>query len=254
MIQIITGKLGAGKTLYSVMSLFELLCLGRTVCTNIAIDWSECCALARSKHRVILNPDQYIKLDPGIDRNWHEKIPFGVSGSFVEVFLDEIHLFFNARDWARTNSENKSLLSFLTQSRKARVNVTFICQEITTLEKQFRVLAEWELYVVSSDHIPLGGLEKLPIKFFIVSQRDAQNSIMIKKRFKSYSKTYFKLYGSFTFLDAEMNALARNALHVDQFKLEKIGYLNALKEDFQKIYRIVFFPVFNLVRKLMVHN
>ena len=231
MIQIVTGKLGAGKTLYTVMLMYDALCQGRTCVTNIAVDWPEMVALARRHRRVVLRDEQLVKLDPGADRNWQESIPFGVDGSFVEVYLDEIHLFFNARDWAKTNTDAKGLLSFLTQSRKARVNVTFIAQEITTVEKQFRVLAEWELYIVSSDHLPLGGLQKLPVKFFIASQRDAQNGNLIRKRLKSYDRRFFRLYGSFTFLDSGMNDLAKKAVYVPGFKLARVGFWRALGHD-----------------------
>lgn len=228
MIQIVTGKLGAGKTLYTVMMMYASLCRGATVCTNIAVDWQEMASLALRQKRIVLDPSQLLKINPESDRNWQEKIPFGVDGSFVEVYLDEIHLFFNARDWAKTNTESRGLLSFLTQSRKARVNVTFIAQEITTIEKQFRVLAEWELYIVSSAHIPLGPLGTLPFKFFICSQRDAQNGILIKKSLKGYRKEFFRLYGSFTFLDSEMQTLSEKAVYVNRFKLRKIALIRWL--------------------------
>lgn len=232
MIQIVTGKLGAGKTLWTVMDMYEKLCRGCTVVTNIDVLWHEVLAMARRQKRVVLQEQQLIRLDPGEDKNWQEKIPFGVDGSFVEVYLDEIHLFFNARDWAATNKDSKGLLSFLTQSRKARVNVTFIAQEITTVEKQFRVLAEWEMYVVSSDHIPLAGLGKLPWKFFIASQRDAQNGVLIKKNFKGYDRKFFKLYRSFSFLDKDMRELSEKAVHVERFKLQRVSRLRVVWESF----------------------
>lgn len=223
MIQIITGKLGAGKTLYTVMEMFDSLCLGRICVTNIAVNWPAMVEAARRLRRVHLREEQLIRLDPGTDANWQESIPFGSLNGFVEVYLDEIHLFFNARDWAKTNSESKGLLSFLTQSRKARVNVTFIAQEASTVEKQFRVLAEWEKYIVNSDHMPLGILGKFPFKFFIIVQRDAQNSCVLKRTYRGYDKRFFKLYGSYTFLDAEMNNLAANAVWLEPYKLAKVS-------------------------------
>ncbi len=236
MIQIVTGKLGAGKTLYSVMLMFEALCRGATVVTNIQVNWLEMVILARLQSRRILDSAQLIKIDPEKDRNWQEIIPFGRPGEFVEVFLDEIHLFFNARDWSKTNTESKGLLSFLTQSRKAGVNVTFIAQEITTVEKQFRVLAEWELYVFSSDHIPLSFLGKFPLKFFIVSQRDAQNGVLLKKTFKPYNKRFFRLYGSFTFLDSEMQRISANAVYADRLKLARVPIFRWMWENFLSIF------------------
>lgn len=235
MIQIVTGKLGAGKTLYTVMRMFESFCAGATVVTNIAIEWEEFVCMARRLRRVVLDRDQYIRLDPGSDANWHRQVPFGTVGLFVEVYLDEIHLFFNARDWAKTNAESKDLLSFLTQSRKAHVNLTFIAQEITMVEKQFRVLAEWEIYVVSSDHIPMAALGKLPWKFFIISQRDAVNGNLIKKTYRSYDKRFFRLYGSFTFLDGVMTSLAASAVIARPYKLPRISLFRSIYERFRYI-------------------
>lgn len=224
MIQIVTGKLGAGKTLYCVMLMFDSLVKGRTVATNIAVNFEELAALALRLHGVRLDPAQVIHVNPEKDPNWHKVIPWGVAGHPVEVFLDEIHLFFNARDWQKTHADARSLLSFLTQSRKAQCNVTFIAQEIKTVEAQFRALAEWELYVASSDHLPLGILKSLPWKCFIVAQRDATHGYLLKRIWRSYDKRFFRCYGSFTFLDAEMNELHAKAIKAQPFKLSRIGF------------------------------
>jgi hypothetical protein len=225
MIQIVTGKLGAGKTLYCVMLMFDALCKGRTIATNIAVNFEELAALALRFKGVRLDPGQIMHVNPEKDQNWHKVIPWGVAGHPVEVFLDEIHLFFNARDWQKTHADARSLLSFLTQSRKARCNVTFIAQEIKTVEAQFRALAEWELYVASSDHLPLGILKSLPWKCFIVAQRDATHGYLLRRIWRSYDKRFFRCYGSFTFLDAEMNELHAKAVKAQPFKLGRIGFL-----------------------------
>lgn len=222
MIQIVTGKLGAGKTLYCVMMMFDDLCEGLTVCTNIAVEWDELCKLAARLKGVVLDPRQLMKVNPERDRDWHTKIPWGTRKHPVKVYLDEIHLFFNARDWAKTATDSRSLLSFLTQSRKACVDCIFIAQEITTVEKQFRVLAEWELYCVNTDHMPLGILGKLPFKAFVVAVRDANQGFLVKRLWRSYDKRYFKLYGSFTFLDSEMQSLANDAEKREGFDLAKL--------------------------------
>lgn len=223
MIQIVTGKLGAGKTLFTVQLMFEALVKGRTCVTNIAVNWPQMVKLARRMHRVELDPRQLIKLDPAMDRNWQKSIPFGVASGFVEVFLDEIHLFFNARDWATTTKDCNGLLSFLTQSRKARVNITFIAQEESTIDKQFRVQAEWLLYIVNSSHMPLGFLGTLPWSFFIVCKKDAQNGNLLNRTFKGYSPKFFRLYDSFSFLDQEMSELSKNAVYVEPYKLKKVN-------------------------------
>lgn len=223
MIQIITGKLGAGKTLFTVAHLLlPALLKGRIVVTNIEVKWEELVRIARREYRVELQPSQLYLIDPNTDKNWQKNIPFGSIEGFVEVFLDEIHLFFNARDWAKTGVESAGLVSFLTQSRKARVNITFIVQDESTMDKQFRIQAEWLLYIVPSTHMPLGFLGTLPFKFFVVCYKDAKNGNLLKREYKNYQKKYFRLYSSFSFLDTEMQDLAASANVVKPLKLRRV--------------------------------
>lgn len=222
MIQIVTGKLGAGKTLFTVTLMFEALCKGRTVVTNIKVNWPAMKAKARRK-RILLQDRQLFRLNPEMDKNWHRSIPFGVQDGFIEVFLDEIHLFFNARDWSATTTECRGLLSFLTQSRKACVNLTFIAQEEGTIDKQFRVQAEWLLFIVNSNHMPLGVLGTLPFKFFIVVKKDPQNGNVLGRSYKGYDKGFFGLYESYSFLDTEMQELDAVTVRTPVLKLSKLG-------------------------------
>lgn len=234
MIQIVTGKLGAGKTLYTVQWLmFPALLKGRIVVTNIEVVWEEMVKLARSAHRIELDRRQLITIDPNKDKNWQKSIPFGTLGGFIEVFLDEIHLFFNSREWAKTASESNGLQSFLTQSRKARVNITFIAQDESTIDKQFRIQAEWLLYVVPSSHMPLGILGTCPYKFFIVCKKDAKAGYLLSREFRGYSRRFFRLYRSYSFLDDEMIELAANAVKMDPLKLRKVPVWLWLLEPFR---------------------
>jgi hypothetical protein len=239
MIQIVTGKLGHGKTLFTVMLMFDALCKGQTCVTNIEIVWPEMVRLAARLRGVVLRDEQLVKVSPETDRNWQAVIPWGTVNGPVEVYFDEIHLFYNARDWAKTGSENKSLLSFLTQSRKAKVNVTFIAQEKETMEKQFRALAEWELAIVSSDHVPLGIMRLLPFKAFIVRVKDAEKGYLLRREWKSYDKRFFKVYTSFSFLDSEMQTLAEKVTRVEPIKLGKVGFLSRWKMDLAEPFRPV---------------
>lgn len=225
MISIVGGKLGAGKTLLCTMRMFEIICSGRTVVTNVETVFHEFQRLAMKMKGVIIEPHQLRYINPEEDRNWQEKIPFGTPDAFVELFLDEIHLFFNSRDWAQTQKNSPDLISFLSQSRKAHVNITFIVQDSDTLDKQFRLQAEWEYFVLSSDHIPLGPLGQFPIKFMIVRKMSAKKGTFISKEFRSYDKRFYKLYHSFSFLDEKMQKLGANADRPKALQLKKLPFL-----------------------------
>lgn len=222
MIRIVTGTLGAGKTLYCVSEIYDALCRGEYVATNINLYWDRLEDFALRDRGVYLDSRQLVRLDLNADPDWHLKIPWGEEGgATVKCYLDEIHLFFNARDWATTTARHKQMLSFLTQSRKAFVDVTFIAQEVTTVEKQFRIFCEYEYGITSTDHIPLGWLGKLPFKAFIAVQRDGRLGHVLKRHWRSYDKRYFRLYDSFSFLDSEMTGLAEKAVRVPRIKLAR---------------------------------
>lgn len=223
MIKIVSGKLGAGKTLFAVSEIVDLLCEGVTVPTNINLKWDAIKDYARRARGVRLCDSQFIRVCPEQNPDWHLQVPWGVRGCPVAAYFDEIHLFFNARDWAQTDKMRRGLLKFHTQSRKAFVDVTYICQEKETVEKQFRAMAEWEYAVVSTSHLPLGVFGTLPLKAFVVVVRDIDRGHVVKRIFRRYDPRVFGLYDSFQMLDAEMAALAESQPRVERHNLERVG-------------------------------
>ena len=221
MIRIVTGPLGAGKSLYCSMGIFHSLCRGSTVCTNIDVDFAEMSKLAYRLKRVVLLPEQLIYFDLNIEDDFASLVPRGTVNSFVEVYLDEIHLWFNSRDWQQTKIRHKRLMSYLTQSRKFFNNITFITQVVENVDSQFRGMAEWVEAIVPSSHMPLGFIKALPFKFFFVVFKDASNGNVIKKSVTKYDKRFFKTYHSFQLLDTEMICLAEKAPIVSRYNLQR---------------------------------
>ncbi|HZQ47301.1 MAG TPA: zonular occludens toxin domain-containing protein, partial [Verrucomicrobiae bacterium] len=60
-------------------------------------------------------------------------------GEGVCFILDELHLFFNAREWAKTG---KAAIFYLSQHRKCNNDVIWITQHIENVDKQFRSLTQ----------------------------------------------------------------------------------------------------------------
>ena len=136
MISLVTGKVGSGKTLYCVGLAVEHIAKGGVVYTNIAFNRDALAAVIVKRYRRRMFPEQLRMVDLNAGPGWHDAIEFGNDGLPVLVLLDEIHLFFNSRDWAKTQALHSDMLSFLSQSRKVAVDVVFIAQVGTTLEKQ----------------------------------------------------------------------------------------------------------------------
>lgn len=70
-------------------------------------------------------------------RGEETKTAFELGG--VLYIIDEIHQFFNAREWAKTG---KSVLFYLSQHRKLGDDVICITQSIGNVDKQFRSVAQ----------------------------------------------------------------------------------------------------------------
>ena len=134
MIKILTGKIGAGKTLQAMGIAYRHLLEGKTLCTNVEVVYPVLAALGLKEHGKLIERDQIIELDLNEIPEWNTSIPWGVPGHPVLVILDEIHLFFNSRDWAKTDKHHRGMVSFLSQSRKACVDIIFVAQELKDIE------------------------------------------------------------------------------------------------------------------------
>jgi Zonular occludens toxin (Zot) len=229
MIRYVTGTLGAGKTFHSVRLLMEHLAKGGTVVTNV-----ECCfdlirQTIAKRSGVWIEADQLRVFDPEKTPNWEAEIPWGESEGMVLVVLDEAHLFYNARDWAATASSHKRLLSFLSQSRKAGVDVLWISQDGGNVDKQFRTLAEWELGIVNAKHLPLGWLGMLPISAYCVKHVSAKGGFVVKKEWFLYSSWIKGRYRTDAMLNSEMRDMASTVEKCALRKLQRVTICQAVK-------------------------
>jgi hypothetical protein len=101
--------------------------------------------------------------------------------------------------------------------------VTFIAQESTTVEKQFRVLCEFEYAVISTEHMPLGILGRLPFRAFVVRVRNVEKGHLIRRLWRSYDRRFWRCYSSFSMLDADMQALASRTQRVHPMALARVS-------------------------------
>lgn len=225
MIQFVTGVVGAGKTLHSVRLGIEAMMTGRTIVTNVKMYPDRIIETVARRFGRRIRPEQFRIFDPEVTPNWQGLIPWGDRSCPVLVILDETQLFYNARDWAKTAEQSRSLLSFLTQSRKAGVDVLWITQEGENVDKQFRVLAEWELALISTDHLPLGFLGKLPFRAYICKKISAKGRYLVSKSWHGYDKWLFGLYETEAFLNTEMRRLAEGVERVGRAEVAKVGLM-----------------------------
>lgn len=232
MIALVTGKLGGGKTLYCVGEILRHLAKGGLVCTNVDIVWPELCALAKKRHRVILQDTQLRELDLKNDESWHEHVPWSKKGvrAAVLVVLDEIHLWFNSRDWATTHKRHRLMQDFLTQSRKAGVEIRFICQSSSNLDKQFRDQCEYEYFTRHVADIAVPFFGRLPFDRFLWVKRDAAlqgTPKALETKIVKPDKALFVCYNSFAMLSQSMIDLGEKVERVEFVSLERVSLFAA---------------------------
>ncbi len=221
MIQILTGKIGAGKTLHAVEFIYDALCEGRYVATNIELNFDKLQLLALKERGVLLEEAQYIHLDLNDNPNWHDDIPWGTIKATVLVVLDEVHLFFNSRDYAKTDQNHRGMLSFLSQSRKAAVDVIFVAQVASQVEKQFRNQAKNEIYISDFGDFYLPVLGKVPLRQNILTTRDLDTGQVLRKQKRDYPKKMFGCYETLAFLDELMQSQSEMDKRLEPLKLRR---------------------------------
>lgn len=131
---IVTGRLGAGKTLVSVSRIQKALASGLRVATNLDIYPENMLPVSRRDLPLTRLPDlpeveDLEALGLGSDVVADES-KFGL------IVLDECAAFFNARQWA--DKGRQAVIDWLKHSRKLRWHVYLIVQSEAMLDKQIR--------------------------------------------------------------------------------------------------------------------
>lgn len=154
-IEAIEGTLGAGKTLYVATRIAEHLSRGGVVYTNVSIEfmpwkigkggssYKEGLGMRHfvmERYGKIPVAEQLIILQPNEVTDFQKLVKWGHDEMHVLLALDEIHLFY---DQYTAKEFNKRLMDFLTQTRKASIDIIFISQDIQNVAVQFRRLIQY---------------------------------------------------------------------------------------------------------------
>ncbi|WP_025903541.1 zonular occludens toxin domain-containing protein [Tatumella sp. UCD-D_suzukii] len=190
-VHVVTGKLGAGKTLVTIGRIQDYLARGRVVATNLNLKLHHMPRVGRfaKMTRVIRIPDK-----PSLED--FESIGRGTT-SYNEadnglLVLDECGTWFNSRNWS--DKSRQPVIDWCLHARKLGWDVIFIIQDVSLMDKQAReALAEHVVYCRRMDklNIPIiGGLislfanSRLPlpkIHFGIVKYGDNPQALTVDK-------------------------------------------------------------------------
>lgn len=147
---LITGKKGAGKSVFAVATIRDALRKGRRVATNLDIHLDKMFSPG--------NRSRYIRLPDCPTIEDFEALGRGQDGVIEDdngvVVLDEVSKFLNARAW--NEKGRKSLLDWFIHSRKLGWDVYYIAQGASQLDAQLRsTQMEYQIAVRSTGKWPV---------------------------------------------------------------------------------------------------
>lgn len=140
---VITGTLGGGKSLCAVDLGMERLALGGTVSANIPIYRDKVAKWMEEEEGKIMDQNRLHILEQDTIEDFQNFAIRGTSRLPAMLILDEAALDLNARDWkSRTDGE----FNFVILARKLRIELIFIAQDASDIDKQIRKKMQREIH------------------------------------------------------------------------------------------------------------
>lgn len=205
----ITGRKGAGKTLFAVGLIGDALRAGKRVATNLDI-YTDQLLPAHRRETFLRLPDRPTAYDL-------EAIGRGQDGAVEDdnglIVLDETSTFFNSRAFG--DKTRQPLLDWLVHSRKLGWDVYYICQGLEQIDKQLRTtMIEYHIAVKRTDKWPIPfvtkftGLLGYEVRFpklhvGIVKHGVERDSLIVDRRWYRAKDLYAAYDTQQLFLDRE---------------------------------------------------
>jgi hypothetical protein len=159
-VYIVTGKLGAGKTLLLVMQILNYLKARRRVAVNVDVFMNKLCRPGNTYSRLVRLPDLPTAADLrglGVGHEAYDEEMFG------GIFLDEAGVWLNSRDW--NQGGRSDLLKFFLYLRKRRWDLWLCVQNVNVIDKQVREsIAEHVVYINRWDRLKLPFIFRWPLR------------------------------------------------------------------------------------------
>lgn len=211
---VITGKLGAGKSLVAVSRIQQYLFQGRKVATNINLfpehltnnPWSKNCEIYRIPNKPTLADLNQLPLGHDLDHPDDSK-----NGALV---FDECGTWLNSRTW--NDKGRAEFIEWLRNARKKRWDIYFIIQDISVMDSQAREsFAEHVVYCRRLDRFKIPflhhfGLTPPKVHMGLVKYGSEQSSPTVDRWFYRGTHLYnaYDTEQQFTSND-EIEALSR---------------------------------------------
>lgn len=150
-VYVVTGKLGAGKTLVAVGKIKDKLNQGCKVATNLDLNLDKLIGEKAKATRCYRLPDKPVLADLEAIGTGTDEYDENKNGLLV---LDECGTWFNARSWA--DKSRQDVINWFLHARKLGWDIIFLIQDLSIMDKQARVaLAEHVVYCRRLDRVAI---------------------------------------------------------------------------------------------------
>ena len=150
-VYVVTGKLGAGKTLVAVGKIKDKLTQGCKVATNLDLNLDKLIGEKAKETRCYRIPDKPVLADLesiGTGTDAYDEHKNGL------LVLDECGTWFNARSW--NDKSRQDVINWFLHARKLGWDIIFLIQDLSIMDKQARVaLAEHVVYCRRLDRVSI---------------------------------------------------------------------------------------------------
>lgn len=141
--EIITGSLGGGKSLLGCEMAMDHFSYGGTVVSNMELYPEPIAKWLFDEFRLKFDPKRYVKMGQETIRDFYNYAMRGTEENTVMMLLDEAALDLNAHDWKTSARE---MFDFVVLARKLKIDLRFIAQNATDMDKQLRLKFQRETH------------------------------------------------------------------------------------------------------------
>lgn len=210
MINLVTGKIGGGKTLYVVSQALEHVSKGGMIFSNIKFKFQDSDKYCRKVHSRFISPEQFVFHDFEKQPEFYESKDFrrGTDGLNTLVIVDESQIYYPAS--RPGDPRYKSILDFLTISRRFNVDVNFITQDPTTFYSGFRNQAQFNIFCTDMRQQTIGVFGKISLLGLRWSMKDARTDVLNTTGVTKISPLLFSCYDTKQDYSERTGELRRN--------------------------------------------
>lgn len=210
MIYVITGKIGAGKTLFGVNRAMEVFGYGGFVMSNILFLEEGCREYLAYRGRSLDFGAQFLHHDFEDEPNFMLKCRRGTAAHRTLVFIDEAHLFYPSGRSQTYDVQFDPINKFISQSRKFHIDIYLITQDESLLYHRFKTQAEHRYHCIDMRKKSFGWLGTPPGAGLKWVEKDTKSDLVMKEGETALDKRLFGCFNTFQKYDKFTRELEAN--------------------------------------------